>query len=173
MDKETVLQLIRDSYREEGKPVPLSKLKKRLGVKDISELLKALNELKEERKVTERIQGSGKSFSPADDELPSSIISALVEDVRNLKEEVKALKESRPRIDYSSFDEAYQRISDSVGYASLERIRIELGMSKEDFYSKFRKYVEENYEMIAGGDDGYVRKGVLFGIIKRKRGERR
>jgi len=173
MDKKTVLQLIEDTYHREGKPVSLSRLKKRLGVKDNSELLKALAELKEENKVSEKSSGSGKSFSPVTINSTEDVIKTLMNEIRSLKEEVKELKDGKAKADYASFDEAYQRISDSLGYASLERIRIELGMSKEDFYSKFRKHVEENYEMIAGGDDGYVRKGILFGIIKKKKGEKR
>ncbi|BBG22872.1 hypothetical protein IC006_0156 [Sulfuracidifex tepidarius] len=173
MDKETVLQLIKDTYHKEGKPVSLSRLKKRLGIRDSSELLKALAELKNENKVSEKTSGSGRSFSPVMTERADDVIKTLMNEVKSLKEEVRELKESKAKVDYASFDEAYQRISDSLGYASLERIRIELGMSKEDFYSKFRRHIEENYEMIAGGDDGYVRKGVLFGIIKRKKGEKK
>jgi hypothetical protein len=177
MDKDTVLQLIKDTYHEEGKPVSFSRLKKRLGVKDGSELLKTIAELKMENKVIEKSSGSGKSFSPAENvesTNDSDVLKTLMEEVRTLKNEVKALKESwKARVDITAFDDAYSRISDSLGYASLERIRVELGMGKEEFYSKFRKHVEENYEMIAGGDDGYVRKGVLFGIIKRRKGDKR
>jgi len=67
------------------------------------------------------------------------------------------------------FDEAYSRVSDDTGYAQLKAIRLEMGLSQEVFYRALRKHVEENYYLIAGGEEGFVRKGVVYGIVKGKR----
>ncbi|MGC9105059.1 MAG: hypothetical protein ACP5HQ_01340 [Thermoprotei archaeon] len=66
------------------------------------------------------------------------------------------------------FDEAYSRVSDDTGYAQLRAIRLEMGLSQEVFYRALRKHVEERYFLIAGGEEGFVRKGVVYGIVKAK-----
>jgi hypothetical protein len=95
-------------------------------------------------------------------------LKILRDEIHRVLDLLQKLIESKS-FSYKDFDEAYDRIKDSLGYAPLERIRIELGLSKEEFYSKFRKYIEENYDLIAGGDEGFTRKGVTYGIIKRRR----
>lgn len=92
--------------------------------------------------------------------------------MREIKDEIKKLEEivgEKWKLNVGSFDEVYDKVKDNLGYASLENIRVELGLTKEEFYSRFRSYVESNYDLIAGGNEGYVRKGAVYGIVKRKK----
>jgi len=43
-----------------------------------------------------------------------------------------------------------------------------LGALKEHFrVSRVSSHIEANYQMYRGGDEGIVRGGVIFGVIKR------
>ena len=64
------------------------------------------------------------------------------------------------------FDEVYARVADNAGYAQLKTIRLELGLSQEVFYRALRSHIEEAYYLIAGGEEGFVRKGAIYGIVK-------
>jgi len=164
LDKDSVLQTIIEFYNNEGKPISTAKLSKLLK-SDKKDIEKALIELEEEGKIRKTNKGYEPVFQ--------NTCEVLLKEVKLLKDKLLKVLENNnkeKKITTKEFDEAYERIRDSLGYAPLERIRIELGLSKEDFYSKFRKYIEENYELIAGGEEGYVRRGVLYGIVKRKKG---
>ncbi|MCH4814976.1 MAG: hypothetical protein QXY87_04085 [Saccharolobus sp.] len=51
----------------------------------------------------------------------------------------------------------------------VKDLRIQLGLSLEEFMRKFRDYILEHYELISGGKEGIVKDGVLYGIIMRKK----
>ncbi|TRM88296.1 hypothetical protein DJ521_02180, partial [Sulfolobus sp. E3] len=119
----------------------------------------------------EKVESRGKiSYKPMieKDDIKEQL-KIIRDEIRRMNDLLHKLLENSREISTRDFDEAYERIKDSLDYAPLERIRIELGMSKEEFYSKFRKHVEENYDLIAGGEEGFVRRGSLYGIIKRRR----
>ncbi|QIW24088.1 hypothetical protein EWF20_07980 [Sulfolobus sp. S-194] len=164
ISKEDVISVIKELY--DGKPVAFSKIKRKIKA-DPEEIERVLNELEREGLVKKYDVGGGKAYEV------SSIdgFSLILSEIRKLKEEIKRLQNmivERQKLSVSSFDDAYDRVKDSLGYAKLGDIRLELGLSKEEFYSKFRSHVESNYELIAGGDEGFVRKGSIYGIIKKK-----
>ncbi|BFH74175.1 hypothetical protein SJAV_21190 [Sulfurisphaera javensis] len=162
--KEDVISVIKELY--DGKPVAFSKIKKKIKA-DPEELERVLNELEREGLVKKYEVGGGKAYEIFNVD-PFSLI---VSEIRKLREEIRKLEEmieERQKLSFSEFDNAYERVKDSLGYAKLSDIRLELGLSKEEFYSKFRSYVESNYELIAGGDEGFVRKGSVYGIIKKR-----
>ncbi|MCY0859173.1 MAG: hypothetical protein OWQ54_01955 [Sulfolobaceae archaeon] len=182
--KDDVFNVLLEEFKTTNKPVPFSRLKRKL--KDDPEtLLNYLEELTSEGKVKKYEIGGGKSFEPITMEDKSvktdeiSTQSPIVEELKIIKDELKKMNDLISKVlevskrdkevSYKDFDEAYERIKDSLGYAPLEKIRIELGLSKEDFYSKFREYIETHYHLIAGGEDGYVRKGVIYGIVRRRK----
>lgn len=110
----------------------------------------------------------GKSYELVKVDSNTIVIGLL----REIKDEIKKLEEivgEKWKLNVGSFDEVYDKVKDNLGYASLENIRVELGLTKEEFYSRFRSYVESNYDLIAGGNEGYVRKGAVYGIVKRKK----
>ncbi|ACP47347.1 conserved hypothetical protein [Sulfolobus islandicus Y.N.15.51] len=165
ISKDDVFTLILNEYKNSQKPVSISKIKRKF--KDES-IAKVLEELEKEKKIR-RVENKGKvSFEPIDSLNIAEELKILRDEIHRVLDLLQKLIESKS-FSYKDFDEAYDRIKDSLGYAPLERIRIELGLSKEEFYSKFRKYIEENYDLIAGGDEGFTRKGVTYGIIKRRR----
>ncbi|ACP39281.1 conserved hypothetical protein [Sulfolobus islandicus Y.G.57.14] len=165
ISKDDVFTLILNEYKNSQKPVSISKIKRKF--KDES-IAKVLEELEKEKKIR-RVENKGKvSFEPIDSLNVAEELKILRDEIHRVLDLLQKLIESKS-FSYKDFDEAYDRIKDSLGYAPLERIRIELGLSKEEFYSKFRKYIEENYDLIAGGDEGFTRKGVTYGIIKRRR----
>jgi DNA-binding transcriptional regulator YiaG len=67
----------------------------------------------------------------------------------------------------ADFDKIFEEVKNPLGVASLKDIRERMGLSKEEFYSRFSQYIEANYQMYRGGDEGIVKNGVIFGIIKR------
>ncbi|ADX83847.1 hypothetical protein [Saccharolobus islandicus] len=165
ISKDDVFTLILNEYKNSQKPVSISKIKRKFKDESITQVLE---ELEKERKIR-RVENKGKvSFEPIDSLNVAEELKILRDEIHRMLDLLQKLIESKS-FSYKDFDEAYDRIKDSLGYAPLERIRIELGLSKEEFYSKFRKYIEENYDLIAGGDEGFTRKGVTYGIIKRRR----
>ncbi|NON61318.1 hypothetical protein, partial [Acidianus sp. RZ1] len=110
--------------------------------------------------------GGGKAYK-----LNTPNFEVYSKEIKDLQDRVRKLEErflSSDRVSTREFDDAYARIRDSLGYAPLEKIRLEVGLTKEEFYSKFRRHIEERYDLIAGGEEGYVRRGSLYGIIKRR-----
>ncbi|BCS93073.1 hypothetical protein [Metallosphaera javensis (ex Sakai et al. 2022)] len=157
-----VLKEIQRLY--DGKPVTLSKLKKKFQEDQLHEVLKRLEDQGRIRSV--QIKG-GKGYEPSLDKLDQVLleISSLRDEVRKLHESLS--QRSKARVD--SFDEIYERVRDNLGYAHLQAIRVEMGLGKEEFYSALRDHIEDHYDLIAGGEEGYVRKGSIYGIVKRKR----
>ncbi|AAK42861.1 hypothetical protein SULI_02835 [Saccharolobus solfataricus] len=163
--KDDVFALILSEYKDSQKPVSLSKIKRKF--KDRN-LIHVLEELEKEGKIRRVENGSKITFEPLDSINIEDELKILRDEIHKMLDLLQKFVESKS-FSSKDFDEAYDRIRDSLGYAPLERIRIELGLSKEEFYSKFRKYVEENYDLIAGGDEGFTRRGVTYGIVKRRR----
>ncbi|MCH4815686.1 MAG: hypothetical protein QXY87_08455 [Saccharolobus sp.] len=165
LSKDDVFTLILNEYKSSQKPVSISKIKRKFKDESITQVLE---QLEKEGKIR-RVENKGKTtFEPIDSLNVAEELKILRDEIHKVLDLLEKLIESKS-FSYKDFDEAYDRIKDSLGYAPLERIRIELGLSKEEFYSKFRKYIEENYDLIAGGDEGFTRKGVTYGIIKRRR----
>ncbi|BDC17841.1 hypothetical protein [Acidianus sp. HS-5] len=170
LSEDMVLSTIKELY--DGKPVAFSKIKKKLKT-DGEELSSILDRLEKEGKVRKIENGGGKSFELLSNSEESKI-DLLLKEMSELKDEVKKLQEAvmeKKKLSENYFDEIYAEVKDNLGYAHLKDIRVEMGLTKEDFYSKLRKHIEENYELIAGGDEGFVRKGSVYGIIIR-RGQR-
>lgn len=70
---------------------------------------------------------------------------------------------------YDDLDKVYEIVKDDLGYATIKDLREQLGMTLEQFMGKFRDYILKNYELISGGKEGIVIKGVMYGIIRKKR----
>lgn len=88
-----------------------------------------------------------------------------------IKEAVKeALAEQfgRREVTISDFERVYDFVRDSFGMASIKDIRVQLGLTLEEFMSRFRDYILANYELISGGKEGFVKGGILYGIIRKK-----
>jgi predicted transcriptional regulator len=164
ISKNDVYNVLLELYKSSQKPVTLTQIKKVIGI-DSKEISKALEDLENEGKVRGLSLGRGKAYEPIIDPL-----NLILELLKSLKEDLRKLGEyfSEKNVNIKLFEEIYEKVKDSLGYAPLSQIRIELGLSKEEFYSKYRSYIEENYELIAGGDEGFIRKGVLYGIIKKR-----
>ncbi|WP_338598185.1 hypothetical protein V6M85_06735 [Sulfolobus tengchongensis] len=166
ISKDDVFTIILNEYKATSKPVSLTKIKRKF--KDQSILEEVLNDLERDGKLR-RIENKGRvAFEPIENVNIAEELKILRDEVHKILDLLQKIVETK-EISFKDFEEAYDRIKDSLGYAPLERIRIELGLQKEEFYSKFRKHIEENYDLIAGGEEGFTRKGVVYGIIKRRR----
>ncbi|QIW25321.1 PepK [Sulfolobus sp. S-194] len=66
-------------------------------------------------------------------------------------------------------DRVYDFAKNSLGHASIKDLRIQLGLSLEEFMRYYREYILQNYELIPGGEEGFIKGGVMYGIIRRKR----
>ncbi|AHC51516.1 hypothetical protein SUSAZ_05855 [Sulfolobus acidocaldarius SUSAZ] len=165
INKDVVISVLQELY--DGKPIAFSKIKRRIK-EDPEDIEKVLTELESEGLVKKYDVNGGKSYELVKVDSNAIVIGLL----REIKDEIKKLEEivgEKWKLNVGSFDEIYDKVKDNLGYASLENIRVELGLTKEEFYSKFRSYVESNYDLIAGGNEGYVRKGAVYGIVKRKK----
>lgn len=162
-----VISAIKELY--DGKPVSFSKIKRRLRA-DSEELAQILGNLEKEGKIKKVEVKGGKSYELVE---VSNVdkLDKILDEIKEIKEEIKKLEEylaEKRKISESTFDEVYEKVKDNLGYAHLQAIRVELGMTKEEFYSRMKRHIEENYDLIAGGEEGYVRKGVVYGIIKKR-----
>lgn len=105
-------------------------------------------------------------------ELKKAIVNELLKEIRwAIKEAVKeALEEyyGRRNVTISDFERVYEFTKDGLCMASIEDLRIQLGLSLEEFMARFRDHILQNYELISGGKEGFVKGGVLYGIIRRK-----
>jgi predicted transcriptional regulator len=70
---------------------------------------------------------------------------------------------------FEDLDRAYEMMKNSLGYVRIDDLRRQLGMSLEQFMSKFSDYVLQNYELISGGSEGFIKGGTIYGIVRRKR----
>ncbi len=167
LSEDLVLSTIKELY--DGKPVAFSKIKRKLKA-DGEELSSILEKLEKEGKIKKVESGGGKSFELLNSD--ENKLDLLLKELSEIKDEIKKLQEAvleKKKLGENYFDEIYSEIKDNLGYAHLKDIRIEMGLTKEEFYSKLKKHIEENYELIAGGDEGFVKKGSVYGIIiKRK-----
>ena len=158
------MSVIQELY--DGKPVAFSKIKRK--IKESPEVLEELLSQLESEGLVKRYEiGGGKAYEP----LHNDPISQILNIVKEIREEIKRLEgliAEKQKVDFSLFDKVYEEVKDNLGYASLQAIRVELGLSKEEFYSKFKSHIEANYDLIAGGEEGLVRKGVIYGIIKKR-----
>ncbi|BCU70855.1 hypothetical protein [Stygiolobus caldivivus] len=162
--KEQLMNVLQQLY--DGKPVAFSKIKRKVreSPETIEELL---TELEGEGLIKRYDVGGGKAYEPVKSDPTAQILYMLKE----IKEELKRLEvlvTDKNRIDFSIFDKIYDEVKDNLGYASLQSIRIELGLSREEFYSRFKNHIESNYDLIAGGEEGLMKKGVVYGIIKKR-----
>ncbi|MBB5254880.1 hypothetical protein [Sulfurisphaera ohwakuensis] len=65
------------------------------------------------------------------------------------------------------FDKIFEEVKNPMGIASLKDIRERMGLSKEEFYSRYSNYIQSHYKLFRGGEEGIVKNGVIFGLIKR------
>ena len=131
-------------------------------VKELARKLSA--EESEVRKVLRGLEAEGKVVRKGNRYYPRD---GVEERLRRL-EEIVSFYFPPPDTLAKEFDEAYKRVADSAGYAQLKAIRLEMGLTQEVFYKALRGHIEANYDLVAGGDEGYVRKGVMFGIVRRR-----
>ncbi|MGC9105464.1 MAG: hypothetical protein ACP5HQ_03465 [Thermoprotei archaeon] len=97
-------------------------------------------------------------------------------DLSSLKGVVKeAVKEAlmeyfgTKEVTVSDLERVYDFVKNDLGMASIKDIREQLGLTLEQFMAKFRDYILQNFELISGGKEGFVKGGILYGIIRKKR----
>nr|WP_011167194.1 hypothetical protein [Acidianus ambivalens]CAA12523.1 PepK protein [Acidianus ambivalens] len=90
-----------------------------------------------------------------------------INEIYNKLDEILQLLKSKKKTP-RDLDILYDKMKDSLGYVRIDNLRKELGMSLEEFLSTFSDHIEKHYELIPGGDEGFIRNGILYGIIRRK-----
>lgn len=86
-----------------------------------------------------------------------------------LDEIIQLLSSKKSNKTTRDLDRVYEEMKDSLGYVRIDDLRRELGMSLEEFMSNFREYILQNYELIQGGKEGFIRNGIIYGIIRKKK----
>lgn len=102
-----------------------------------------------------------KAFENALDEVLGKYYERLIEDLK------KMFRDKVPTT--ADLDRVYEFSKNSLGHAQIKDLRIQLGLSLEEFMRYFRDYILQNYELIPGGEEGFIKGGVMYGIIRRKR----
>jgi len=158
-----VMEALNRAYR--GKPVTLGTLRRELKVEG-DEIRTVLRELEERGLIRVERNGRTSGYVPQ----PKITVEGLYKELSEVREEMRKVWEVvRGRsFEPKKFDEVYSKVKDSLGYARLSDIRVEMGLSREEFYSKLEEHLEGKYDLIAGGEEGLVRKGSVYGIVKRR-----
>lgn len=138
-----------------------------------------LNELEKEGKIKITKKGNGYTIELLDNEARTEESSLNKEVKKEIKENgdiITILNEINKKLDiilqklgFSNvdFDKIFEEVKNPMGIAVLKDIRERMGLSKEEFYSKYSSYIESHFQMFRGGDEGIVKNGTIFGIIKR------
>jgi hypothetical protein len=191
ISKEDILNIIIQMEKEGIEKVPKTRIKDKLGrSKQVDELLEELvkegklikekngnsflyyvkkdeklEEKSDERSTTNLGSKDGKSVERDHD---LSKINEMFSDIINYIQDIRKILLKENSVDPKKFDEIYNKTKDIDGYSKLSAIRIEMGLSKEAFYSSYGEYIESKYALYPGGEEGLTRKGNLYGIIKLK-----
>ncbi len=143
-----------------------------------------LEELKKERKIDVIKRGNGftiklladqgttldDSTKKEKDQESQKGEKTQIEDILKLLNEInKKLdtllqRNGSPNLD---FDKVFDEVKNPMGVATLKDIREKMGLSKEQFYSKYASHIQSSYKLFRGGEEGIVENGVIFGIIRR------
>ncbi|QJF12318.1 hypothetical protein ARV3_gp05 [Acidianus rod-shaped virus 3] len=94
----------------------------------------------------------------------------MLNEINNKMDEInKKLDIILQKLGFSNvdFDKVFEEVKNPMDIAVLKDIRERMGLPKEEFYSKYSSYIESHFQMYRGGDEGIVKHGAIFGIIKR------
>ncbi|BCS91422.1 hypothetical protein [Metallosphaera javensis (ex Sakai et al. 2022)] len=160
---DTKSQLI-DFLRQRGGSAPRSSLR---GYTD-----EFLLQLENEGIIKITKVGNGKRITLVET-TPPSIVPADLSGLLNMISEINrkldillsSCQGSSPTT--QDLDKIFEQLKNPMGLASLKDIRERMGLSREQFYSRFSSYIEHNYQLYRGGEEGIIKGGVIFGIIKR------
>ena len=163
-------------WYENGKKVYLGTLKDRTVIDKIRYIGSNMDKLTEEERkeftnwlnelynAVSSILGKSSNMS-----VPNLGNAELKEINEKLDKVLEILNETRKRKKTTyDLDVLYDKMKDSLGFVRIDNLRKELGMTFEEFMQTFGDYIEKHYELIPGGDEGFVRNGVKYGIIRRK-----
>ncbi|NON61425.1 hypothetical protein [Acidianus sp. RZ1] len=178
MDKEEeeIIQFIREKGRKEKdgkKCIAKSKLKGKHPEK--------LKQLEEDHLIVVEKRGTGESVcieekvSEGNVKIPTPTIQdpqiiLMLKDILELLKEINRKLDrvlSNPSDLEARFDSLYEEVKNSFNIARLSEIRKRMGLSQEEFYSKLSDYIERNYRLVSGGDEGVVKGGVIYGMVRK------
>lgn len=184
ISKEDILNIIIQLQKEGIDKVPKTKIKEKIGrSKQVDDFLEEL--VKEGKLIKEKSGNSilyyvneqenhedhienkdeNKEIQKTDD---LSKINEMFSEIINYIQDIRKILLKENTVDSKKFDELYEKTKDLDGYSKLSAIRIEMGLTKEAFYSVYGEYIESKYQLYPGGEEGLTRKGNLYGIIKLK-----
>ncbi len=162
-------------YYERGKKVYLGTLRDDTVIEKIKYIYANLDELREEERkeflewvnelYTTLNSILGKNSNITISNLGNDEINKKLDKILELLSEIKEEKKKSVQ----DLDRIYEEMKDSLGYVRIDDLRKELGMSLEDFMNTFHDYILEHYELIQGGKEGFIRNGIIYGIIRRKK----
>ncbi|BFI75522.1 plasmid protein [Sulfurisphaera ohwakuensis] len=152
-------------YYNKGERIYLGKLTDRTVIDKIKYISSNLDSLSEEER---------KEFLSWINELkavlgliPQSSDTNKLDTIDRKLDKVLELLEGRKK-SIADLDRAYEMMKNSLGHVRIDLLRKQLGMSLEQFMNEFGDYILQNYELIQGGDEGFVKNGIVYGIIRRK-----
>lgn len=102
------------------------------------------------------------------------IINAIMKDpsfrqmLRDLIKEILEKDFNMKDVTISDLERIYEIAMDGLCMASIYELRTMLGLTLEEFMAKFRDYILKNYDLISGGKEGFIKDGVIYGIIRKK-----
>ena len=163
-------------WYENGKKVYLGTLKDRTVIEKVRYIGSNMDKLSEEEKkefmtwlnelynAVSSILGKNSNTSvPNLGNIELKEINEKLDKVLEILNETKKRKKTTYDLDI-----LYDKMKDSLGFVRIDNLRKELGMTFEEFMQSFGDYIEKHYELIPGGEEGFIRNGVKYGIIRRK-----
>ncbi|AWR95498.2 hypothetical protein DFR85_13740 [Acidianus brierleyi] len=181
ISKEDILNIIIQLQKEGIDKVPKTRIKDKIGrSKQVDDFLEEL--VKEGKLIKEKSGNSilyyvkqennedheENKLEVKENKIDEPKINEMFSDIINYIQDIRKILLKENTVDSKKFDEIYGKTKDSDGYSKLSAIRIEMGLTKEAFYSTYGEYIESKYQLYPGGEEGLTRKGNLYGIIKLK-----
>ncbi|AEE94611.1 conserved hypothetical protein [Acidianus hospitalis W1] len=170
---EIVKAILKVTGGDENKEFTKTAIAHELGMtKSTSSIDKIIKELESEGfiKFKEK-RGPGIYYVLAKKQVVEEKNAEELHDMKNLKVALREVLEEyfgKPK-SFADLDSTYDFMKDSLGYVRIDNLRRQLGMSLEQFMAKFGDYILQHYELIPGGEEGFIKGGVMYGIIRRKR----
>ncbi|WP_240872248.1 hypothetical protein [Acidianus infernus] len=163
---EIIRAIIKVTGGDENKEFTKTAILRELGMKSAKASIdKIFKELEDEGFIKfKETKGRGKYYVLAKRQSEKQDMKDLKGALREVLEEYFGKPKS-----FADLDRTYDFMKDSLGYVRIENLRKQLGMSLEQFMAKFGDYILQHYELIPGGEEGFIKNGVMYGIIRRKR----
>ena len=120
----------------------------------------------------EELSGLGIPLSSQTQVPDTAVLKRILDEVKSLEQRLNDLQQSltglKPKWTEKDLDRIYEQVKDRLGMTTIEILRVQMGLTLEQFMARFRDYIIKNYELFPGGKEGIVMNGAVYGVIRRR-----